>query len=180
MRPAMTNRINRIQQILRSRIFRSRVLNARAVRSRISCGICLCVIAALMVSLSPLSEAAAPELTAKSAILIDAETGQVLYEKDPDTRLAPASITKVMTMLLAMEAVEAGKVSFDDMVVTSTAASKIGGSQIWLMEGEEMKFEDMLKAVAIVSANDAAFALAEHIAGTEADFVRLMNEKRKT
>lgn len=179
MRPAMTNRINRIQQILRSRIFRSRVLNARAVRSRISCGICLCVIAALMVSLSPLSEAAAPELTAKSAILIDAETGQVLYEKDPDTRLAPASITKVMTMLLAMEAVEAGKVSFDDMVVTSTAASKIGGSQIWLMEGEEMKFEDMLKAVAIVSANDAAFALAEHIAGTEADFVRLMNEKAK-
>jgi len=102
-----------------------------------------------------------------------------MYEKDPDTRLAPASITKVMTMLLAMEAVEAGKVSFDDMVVTSTAASKIGGSQIWLMEGEEMKFEDMLKAVAIVSANDAAFALAEHIAGTEADFVRLMNEKAK-
>jgi len=81
MRPAMTNRINRIQQILRSRIFRSRVLNARAVRSRISCGICLCVIAALMVSLSPLSEAAAPELTAKSAILIDAETGQVCTRK---------------------------------------------------------------------------------------------------
>jgi len=125
------------------------------------------------------SQAAAPELKAKSAILIDAETGQVLYEKDPDARLAPASITKVMTMLLAMEAAETGKVSFDDMVVTSTAASMIGGSQIWLMEGEEMKFEDMLKAVAIVSANDAAFALAEHIAGTEPDFVRLMNERAK-
>jgi D-alanyl-D-alanine carboxypeptidase (penicillin-binding protein 5/6) len=132
-----------------------------------------------MASLSPLSQAAAPELKAKSAILIDAETGQVLYEKDPDVRLAPASVTKVMTMLLAMEAADTGKVSYDDMVVTSTAASEIGGSQIWLMEGEEMKFEDMLKAVAIVSANDAAFALSEHIAGTEPDFVRLMNEKAK-
>ena len=110
---------------------------------------------------------------------IDAETGQVLYDKDPDMQLAPASITKVMTMLLAMEAADAGNVSLDDMVVTSTAASQIGGSQIWLMEGEEMKFEDMLKAVAIVSANDAAFALSEHIAGTEPDFVRLMNEKAK-
>jgi D-alanyl-D-alanine carboxypeptidase (penicillin-binding protein 5/6) len=138
---------------------------------------CLGVVVALMVSLSPLSQAAAPELKAKSAILIDFETGQVLYENDPDTQLAPASVTKVMTMLLAMDAVEAGKVSLDDMVVTSTAASQIGGSQIWLMEGEEMKFADMLKAVAIVSANDAAFAIAEHIAGTEPDFVKLMNEK---
>ena len=162
-------RVNRIQQLFRSRVLRSRLWS----------GICLCVIAALMASLSPLSQAAAPELKAKSAILIDAETGQVLYEKDPDVRLAPASVTKVMTMLLAMEAADTGKVSYDDMVVTSTAASEIGGSQIWLMEGEEMKFEDMLKAVAIVSANDAAFALSEHIAGTEPDFVRLMNEKAK-
>ena len=139
--------------------------------------VCLGVAIVLMASLSPLTRAAVPELKSKSAILIDSETGQVLYEKDPDTRLAPASITKVMTMLLAMDAVEAGKVSLDDMVVTSTAASQIGGSQIWLMEGEEMKFGDMMKAVAIVSANDAAFALAEHLAGTEQDFVRLMNEK---
>ena len=167
-------KVNRIQRVLRSRVSCSRVL-----RSRLWPGICFCVIAALMASLSPLSQAAAPELKAKSAILIDAETGQVLYEKDPDMRLAPASVTKVMTMLLAMEAAETGKVSFDDMVVTSTAASEIGGSQIWLMEGEEMKFEDMLKAVAIVSANDAAYALSEHIAGTESDFVRLMNEKAK-
>ncbi|HXL04539.1 MAG: D-alanyl-D-alanine carboxypeptidase [Firmicutes bacterium] len=148
-------------------------------RSGVWWGICLSAIVTLTTILSPVSQAAAPELKAKSAILIDAETGQVLYEKDPDARLAPASITKVMTMLLAMEAAETGKVSFDDMVVTSTAASMIGGSQIWLMEGEEMKFEDMLKAVAIVSANDAAFALAEHIAGTEPDFVRLMNERAK-
>jgi D-alanyl-D-alanine carboxypeptidase (penicillin-binding protein 5/6) len=162
-------RMNRIQRVLRSRVSRSRLWS----------GICFCVIAGLMVSLSPLSQAAAPELKAKSAILIDAETGQVLYEKDPDMRLAPASITKVMTMLLAMEAVDKGKVSFDDMVVTSTAASQIGGSQIWLMEGEGMRFEDMLKAVAIVSANDAAFALSEYIAGTEPDFVRLMNDKAK-
>jgi D-alanyl-D-alanine carboxypeptidase (penicillin-binding protein 5/6) len=162
-------RMSGIQQALQSRV----------LRSRISCGICFCVIATLVASLSPLSQAAAPEVKAKSVILIDAETGQALYEKDPDTRLAPASITKVMTMLLAMDAVEVGKVSLDDMVVTSTAASQIGGSQIWLMEGEEMQFRDMLKAVAIVSANDAAFALAEHIAGTEPDFVRLMNEKAK-
>jgi len=167
-------KVNRIQRVLRSRVSCSRVL-----RSRLWPGICLCMIAALMASLSPLSQAAAPELKAKSAILIDAETGQVLYDKDPDMQLAPASITKVMTMLLAMEAADAGNVSLDDMVVTSTAASEIGGSQIWLMEGEEMKFEDMLKAVAIVSANDAAFALSEHIAGTEPDFVRLMNEKAK-
>jgi D-alanyl-D-alanine carboxypeptidase (penicillin-binding protein 5/6) len=113
-------RTNRIQQLFRSRV----------LRSRLRLGVCFCVIAALMVSLSPLSQAAAPELKAKSAILIDAETGQVLYEKDPDMRLAPASVTKVMTMLLAMEAAEIGKVSFDDMVVTSTAASEIGGSQI--------------------------------------------------
>lgn len=148
-------------------------------RSGVWWGICLWVIVVIAASLSPLSQAAAPEVKAKSAILIDAETAQVLYEKDPDARLAPASITKVMTMLLAMDAAQAGKVSLDDMVVTSTAASEIGGSQIWLMEGEEMQFRDMLKAVAIVSANDAAFALAEHIAGTEPDFVRLMNEKAK-
>ncbi len=156
-----SGRVGRMQQVPRSRVW----------------VVCLGVIVALVASLSPILQAAPPEVKAKSMVLIDAETGQVLYEKDPDVRLAPASITKVMTMLLALEAVEAGKAGLDDMVVTSTAASKIGGSQIWLMEGEEMKFQDMLKAVAIVSANDAAFALAEHIAGTEPDFVRLMNEK---
>ncbi|NLS44858.1 MAG: D-alanyl-D-alanine carboxypeptidase [Firmicutes bacterium] len=139
--------------------------------------LCLLIMSMLMLSSAQISHAAAPELKTKSAILVDADTGQILFEKDPDVQLAPASITKIMTMLLAMDAVEAGKVSLDDMVITSTAASKIGGSQIWLMEGEEMSFGDMLKAVAIVSANDAAFALAEYIAGTEEDFVRLMNEK---
>ncbi|HOB89392.1 MAG TPA: D-alanyl-D-alanine carboxypeptidase family protein [Bacillota bacterium] len=164
------SRTNRIQQYLSGRIFKSRFWSG---------AVCLCVIAALMVSMAPLSQAAAPSLKTKSAILIDAETGQVLYEKNADMRLAPASMTKIMTMLLAMEAVEAGKASLDDMVVASTAASQIGGSQIWLMEGEEMRFEDMMRAVAIVSANDAAFALAEYIAGTEPDFVRLMNERAK-
>ena len=141
--------------------------------------VCFSMAFVLIASLSLLSEAAVPELKTKSAILIDAETGQVLYEKNPDMQLAPASITKVMTMLLAMEAVDAGRISLDDIVITSTEASKIGGSQIWLMEGEEMSFGDMMKAVAIVSANDAAYALAEHLAGTESNFVNLMNEKAK-
>ncbi|MEW6227993.1 MAG: D-alanyl-D-alanine carboxypeptidase family protein [Bacillota bacterium] len=126
------------------------------------------------------SHAAEPELKAHSAVLVSAETGQVLYEKNPDVRVAPASITKVMTMLLAMDAVDSRKVSLDDMVTTSTAASQIGGSQIWLMEGEQMSLGDMMKAIAIVSANDAAYAVSEFIAGSVEDFVREMNERARS
>lgn len=123
--------------------------------------------------------AAPPELKARSAVLTSAETGQVLYEKEADLRVAPASITKVMTMLLTMEAVDSKRVSLDDVVTTSTEASQIGGSQIWLAEGEQMKLGDMMKAIAVVSANDAAYAVSEFIAGSAADFVNQMNEKAK-
>ncbi|HHV61018.1 MAG TPA: D-alanyl-D-alanine carboxypeptidase [Firmicutes bacterium] len=120
-----------------------------------------------------------PAIDAKAAILVDASTGQVLYEKNVHTKVPPASITKIMTMLLVMEDVEAGKVKLTDTVRTSTYASSIGGSQIWLKEGEEMPLEDMMKAIAIVSANDASTAVAEYIAGSQDDFVAMMNERAK-
>lgn len=118
-------------------------------------------------------------LDAKSAILMEAETGKVLYEQNADEALPPASVTKVMTLLLVMEAIDGKKISLDDMVVASEYASKMGGSQIYLKAGEEMSVEDLLKSVVVSSANDAAVALAEHIAGSESAFVSAMNKKAK-
>ncbi|NLG79383.1 MAG: D-alanyl-D-alanine carboxypeptidase [Firmicutes bacterium] len=118
-------------------------------------------------------------ITAGSAILMEATSGRVLFEKEPDKRMAPASITKIMTMLLAMEAIEQGKASLDDMVVTSEHAMEMGGSQIWLEVGEEMSLADLMKAIAIVSANDASVAVAEHIAGSEEAFVDMMNQRAR-
>ena len=116
---------------------------------------------------------------AKSMILIEAETGTVLYEKDADLTLPPASVTKVMTMLIVMEKIDNNELSFEDIVVVSEFASSMGGSQVYLEPGEEMKVYDLLKSVVIASANDACVALAEHIAGSEEAFVSLMNEKAK-
>ncbi|MBE6531327.1 MAG: D-alanyl-D-alanine carboxypeptidase [Ruminococcaceae bacterium] len=113
----------------------------------------------------------------RSAILMEAGTGRVLYEMNADEALSPASVTKVMTLLLVMEAIEAGKISYSDMVTASAHACSMGGSQIYLEEGEQMSVEDMIKSVVIASANDAALALAEHVAGTEEAFVKMMNEK---
>ncbi|MEW6106990.1 MAG: D-alanyl-D-alanine carboxypeptidase family protein [Bacillota bacterium] len=118
-------------------------------------------------------------ITAGSAILMEATSGRVLFEKEPDKRMAPASITKIMTMLLAMEAIEQGKASLDDMVVTSEHAMEMGGSQVWLEVGEEMSLADLMKAIAIVSANDASVAVAEHIAGSEEAFVDMMNQRAR-
>ena len=118
-------------------------------------------------------------ITAESALLVEATTGQVLYEKDPDKPLPPASITKIMTMLLAMEKIAEGKISLSDMVVASERAMSMGGSQIWLETGEEMSLEDLMKAIAIVSANDASVAVAEHIAGSEEAFVDMMNKRAR-
>ena len=117
------------------------------------------------------------EPKAKSAILIDQDSGQVLYELNPDEVTAPASITKVMTMLLTMEAIEDGRIKLTDKVKTSQHAESMGGSQLWLEVGEEMTVDDLLKGVAVHSANDAAVCLAEHIAGTEGAFVEQMNKK---
>ena len=115
------------------------------------------------------------EVKAPAAILMEAGTGKVLYEKNPDEKRPAASITKVMTLLLVMEAIDSGTLSLDDTVTASAHAASMGGSDIWLKEGETMSVDDMLKATVIMSANDAAVALAEKVAGTEDDFVRRMN-----
>ncbi|WP_054949551.1 D-alanyl-D-alanine carboxypeptidase family protein [Numidum massiliense] len=114
---------------------------------------------------------------AKSAVLMDMDTGTVLYEKDSHQPLPPASITKIMTMLLLMEAVAQGKTSLDERVRVSDYAASMGGSQIYLEVGEEMSISDLLKGIAIASGNDASVAIAEHLAGTEEQFVQLMNER---
>ena len=118
-----------------------------------------------------------PEITAPTAILIETTTGNVLYEKDADARRSPASITKIMTELLIIEAIEAGLMSFDDEITASRQASRMGGSQIYLREGETMTARDMFKSVVVNSANDAAVALAEHLAGSEELFVASMNAR---
>ncbi|MBU8597179.1 D-alanyl-D-alanine carboxypeptidase [Shouchella clausii] len=114
---------------------------------------------------------------AASAILIERDTGEVLFEKDSDNMLPPASMTKIMTMLLIMEAIEEGTIKYEDMVTVSENAASMGGSQVFLEPGEEMSVDDLLKAIAIASGNDAAVAMAEHIGGTEQEFVKMMNAK---
>lgn len=116
-------------------------------------------------------------LSCKSAILMEESTGKILYEQNADEICPPASITKIMTLLLVMEAVDAGKIKLDDMVTASAHACSMGGSQIYLKEGETMSVEDMVKSVVISSANDAALALAEHLAGSEEAFVAQMNKR---
>ncbi len=116
-------------------------------------------------------------LSVPSAILMEKETGEILYELNSRERLAPASVTKVMTMLLVVEAIESGKLSLDDMVTATAEATGKGGSQIYLKEGEQMSVDTLLKCVAVASANDAAVALAGHISGSEAAFVTRMNER---
>lgn len=117
------------------------------------------------------------EIKSKSAILMDAATGTVLFEKNSHEKLAPASITKIMSLILILESVESGKISLNDKVITSNYASSMGGSQIFLASGEEMTVEDLIKSIVLVSANDATVALAEHIAGSEEIFTKMMNEK---
>lgn len=126
---------------------------------------------------STTSTAVRPALACKSAVLMEAESGKVLYEQNADEALPPASVTKVMTLLLVMEAIESGKISYDDMVSASAHACSMGGSQIYLKEGETMSVEDLIKSVVISSANDAAVALAEHVCGTEEAFVEQMNRR---
>ena len=121
--------------------------------------------------------AGAPAVEAGSAVLMEKETGTVLYEENAHDKLEPASVTKVMTLLLVMEAVDDGRLALDDMVTVSAHAAGMGGSQIYMKEGEQLTVRDMLKAVAVVSGNDCAVALAEHLAGSEEGFVALMNQR---
>ena len=124
-----------------------------------------------------LSDPAAPEIAAPSAVLIERETGSVLYARGETDRRPPASVTKVMTLLLIAEAVDNGTLALDDMVTGSERAASMGGSQVWLEVGEQLSVSDMIKCVAVVSANDCAVALAEHLYGSEAAFVERMNER---
>ena len=117
------------------------------------------------------------DLKAKSAILIEPKTMQILYESNSDEKLAPASITKIMSLLLVVEAIEAGQLKTTDIITASEFACSMGGSQIWLEPGEQMSVDDLLKACFIASANDATVALAEAVSGSEESFVLLMNER---
>lgn len=123
----------------------------------------------------------APDLAphARSAVLLDADTGAVIFEKNGHDKLPPASITKVMTMLLIMEALEGGQLKWQDKIRVSENAASMGGSQIFLEPGEQMSVRDMLKGIAIGSANDASVAIAEHLGGTEARFAEMMNKRAK-
>lgn len=123
------------------------------------------------------TDVSAQIVNSKSAILMEASTGQVLYELNADEKLPIASVTKTMTMLLIMEALDSGKINYDDMVSTSEYAASMGGSQVFLEPGEQMSVNDMLKAIAVASGNDAAVAMAEFIGGTESAFVEMMNKR---
>ena len=121
--------------------------------------------------------AGAPAVDAGAAVLMEKETGTILCAQNAHDKLEPASVTKVMTLLLVLEAVDDGRLALDDMVTASARAASMGGSQVYLREGEQMSVDDLLKAVAVVSGNDAAVALAEHLAGSEEAFVALMNQR---
>ncbi len=145
--------------------------------------ICVLIAVIMIMSTSVISfaqeETVVGNLSAKSAILMEISSGKVLMELNPDEKLSPASITKVMTILLVFEALEEGKIALEDKVTTSQNASSKGGSQIWLKEGEIMTVHELLKATIIASANDACTSLGEYVAGDETSFVSMMNEKAK-
>ena len=142
--------------------------------------VCYVLLICLLLGVVPRAARAVDmDLPVKSAILMDVATGTILYEQDAHTPLAPASVTKVMTMLLVMEAIDGGAIGWQDMVTASESAAAKGGSQIYLKVGEQMSVADMVKAIAVSSANDCACAMAEHIAGSEAAFVEKMNSRAK-
>jgi len=118
-------------------------------------------------------------VSSSSAILLEASTGEIIFEKNPHEKLAPASMTKIMTMLLIIENIERNVIGWDDVVTVSENASSMGGSQILLETGEKMNVRDLFKGIAVASGNDASVALAEQIYGTEANFVAMMNKRAK-
>ena len=140
------------------------------------CALSLLIAAALLLPALP-ARAEGLEVTAPSAVLMEASTGQVLFEKDPHALRSCASITKVMTLCLVFQALDSGQLSLDQTLTASAHAASMGGSDIWLEEGESMTVDDLIKATVIMSANDAAVVLAEAVAGSEEAFVAQMNEK---
>ncbi|NGQ94648.1 D-alanyl-D-alanine carboxypeptidase [Brevibacillus sp. SYP-B805] len=149
----------------------------RILRAGISLTVCFAFFSSSPAAASEQQVNFAPH--AKSALLMEMDSGTVLYEKNAHEKLPPASITKVMTLLLIMEAIERGELKLTDKIRTSDRAASMGGSQIFLQPGEEMTVEDMIKGIAIASGNDASVAMAEHIGGTEEAFVAKMNERAK-
>ncbi len=149
----------------------------KGIKKVISVVVIVCIIIGMIPA--AFAEGAQLELTSKSAILMEKSTGRILYEMNPDEKLPPASVTKIMTMLLIMEAIDSGKIKYDDIVTSSANATSLGGSQVYLKEGEQMTVDEMLKCIAVASANDACVAMAEYIAGSEAEFVQMMNDKAK-
>ena len=137
------------------------------------------IVLSFILFITPVFATPTLDLTAKSAYLIEESTGEVLYALNEHEQLRPASVTKVMTILLIMEAIDSGKISLDDMVGCSERARKMGGSQIWLNETEKLSVNDMLKAICVVSANDCCVAMSEFVAGSEEGFVEMMNARAK-
>lgn len=134
----------------------------------------------LLTGTASAQEAAAPsplELSAPSAVLMEKETGTILYEKEAKRQMEPASVTKVMTLLLIMEAIDSGRISREDVVTVSARAAGMGGSQVYLKEGEQMTVGELLKCITVVSGNDATVAMAEYLAGSESAFVQQMNQR---
>ena len=123
---------------------------------------------------------AAPEVDTPSYVVMEASTGQVICEQDADTRRSPASITKIMTLLIIFEHLKSGRIHLEDQVTTSAYAKSMGGSQVFLEEGETQTLQTMIKCIAVASGNDASVAVAEYIAGSESEFVKLMNEKAES
>lgn len=142
----------------------------------LSCILCMAII---FTSAYATGETASLEVSAPAAILMEASTGKILFEKNAHEMLPPASVTKIMTILLTMEALDAGKIKYDDMVIGSARAKSMGGSTIFLDEGEALSVRDMLKGMAVASGNDACVAMAEHLAGSVEEFVVLMNKRAK-
>ena len=144
--------------------------------------ICALVLTAVMLT-GPAAAAAEPsaqpalELSAASAVLMEKETGEILYEKESHEKLEPASVTKVMTLLLIFEALDSGRISKEDVVTVSAYAAGMGGSQVYLEEGEQMTVDELVKCITVVSGNDAAVAMAEYLAGSETAFVAQMNQR---
>lgn len=144
--------------------------------------LCLLLILPFLAAPRSLAETAtgsAVDITAKAAVLIEGDTGEILYEKEKDTELVPASITKIMTLTLIFDAIDQGKISLEDEVSVSEYAASMGGSQVFLEPQETQTVNTMIKCISIASANDAAVAMAEKIAGSEQNFVKLMNKKAK-
>lgn len=150
----------------------------KKVRKRIfSLFILLNLCVNMFVCMIPMQVYAAPEVSAPSYIVMEASTGQVICEQDANTKRSPASITKIMTMLIVFEHLKKGRIHLEDTVTTSAYAKSMGGSQVFLEEGETQTLETLIKCIAVASGNDACVAAAEYIAGSEGEFVKLMNEK---